>query len=132
MNIGEAAEQSGMSAKMIRYYESVALLKSAKRSPSGYRIYSANDVHTLRFIRQARVLGFSVEKIRELLALWQNQRRKSETVRKLALEHVAEIESNIADLQEMKATLMTLVKSCHGDSRAECPILEGLSGSIRN
>jgi MerR family copper efflux transcriptional regulator len=126
LNIGEAAAASGVSAKMIRHYESIGLIPKAKRTMSGYRNYSANDVHTLRFIRQARNLGFPIAQIENLLGLWQDRRRPSRKVKELALAHVKELEERIRELEDMKRTLETLARHCHGDDRPECPILENL------
>jgi len=127
MNIGEAASASGVSAKMIRHYESVGLFPQAARSDSGYRQYAGRDVNTLRFIRQSRDLGFSIEQIRELLGLWQNRRRPSRQVRALAQAHLQELDEKLHELQAMKATLEHLVHSCHGDERPDCPIIESLA-----
>ncbi len=127
MNIGEAARRSGVSARMIRHYESIGLIPKAPRAYSGYRAYSGNDVHTLRFIRQARSLGFSVSQIEQLLGLWRDQSRPSRRVKALALAHVAELEQRIRELGAMKRTLEQLAAHCHGDERPECPILDGLA-----
>lgn len=127
-NIGQAAHASGLSAKMIRHYEDIGLIGKALRSESGYRRYSGPELHTLRFIKQARTLGFSIKQIEALLGLWQNQSRSSSQVKALALEHIAELERKIAELQSMKATLAHLVQGCHGDARPECPILDELAG----
>lgn len=127
MNIGEAAKASGVSAKMIRHYETIGLFPQPERTDSGYRQYSAAEVHTLRFIRHARDLGFSLEDIKELLALWQNRRRPSRQVKALAEAHIQELEQKLQELQAMKATLEHLVHCCHGDDRPDCPILETLS-----
>lgn len=129
MNIGEAAKASGVSAKMIRHYESVGLFPEAARTESGYRQYGAKEVSTLRFIRQSRDLGFSIEQIRELLDLWQNRRRPSRQVKALAQAHIQELEQKLQDLQAVKATLEQLVSCCHGDDRPECPILDNLAGA---
>ena len=127
-NIGQAAQASGVSAKMIRHYEEIGLVAKALRSESGYRRYTTPEVHTLRFIKQARTLGFSIKQIGALLGLWQNQSRSSSQVKALALEHIAELERKIGEMQAMKATLERLARGCHGDARPECPILEELAG----
>ncbi len=131
MNIGEAAKRSGVSAKMIRYYEQTDLISKAARSEAGYRHYSEADVNTLRFIRRARDLGFTVEQIAELLALWRDRSRASADVKRLALEHVAALDAKAAELQAMSLTLRELAKRCHGDDRPECPIVEDLAESAR-
>jgi Cu(I)-responsive transcriptional regulator len=127
MNIGEAAKRSGVSARMIRHYEGIGLIPAAKRAGSGYRTYSGHDVHTLRFVRHARALGFSVAQIEQLLGLWRNQRRPSSKVKALALAHIAELEARIHDLHAMKHTLEHLAEHCRGDDRPDCPILDGLA-----
>ena len=127
MNIGEASKHSGVSAKMIRHYEGIGLIQRAARTYSGYRTYTASDVHTLRFIRQARNLGFSIKQIDQLLGLWRNQRRPSSKVKALAQEHIAELDARIIELEAMKRTLQALALHCHGDDRPECPILDGLA-----
>jgi MerR family transcriptional regulator, copper efflux regulator len=132
MNIGEAAKHSGVSAKMIRHYEEIGLIPKAARTYSGYRTYADNDVHTLRFIRQARSLGFSIKQIEQLLGLWRNQRRPSSKVKALAQDHMAELDARIAELQAMKRTLQALSAHCHGDDRPECPILDGLAAPGKN
>ena len=126
-NIGEAARESGVSAKMIRHYESLGLLPLARRTIAGYRIYEQNDVHVLRFIRRARDLGFSIKDVEQLLALWQNRRRASADVRRVAQAHIRELNQKIAELQGMKRTLEHLVQHCHGDHRPDCPILDDLA-----
>jgi len=131
MNIGQAASASGVSARMIRHYERVGLLSEAARSGAGYRQYSDRDVHTLRFIRQSRELGFSIEQIRELLALWQNRRRPSRQVKALAQAHLQELEQKLRELQAMKASLEHLMGCCSGDDRPDCPILDSLAGEPR-
>lgn len=128
-NIGEAARGSGVSAKMIRHYESLGLLRQARRTAAGYRIYDANDVHTLRFIRRARDLGFSMKEIAQLLGLWQNRRRSSGDVRRVAQQHINDLDEKIAELQSMRRTLERLIRHCHGDNRPECPILDDLAGA---
>lgn len=129
MNIGEAAKRSGVSAKMIRYYEETGLIPKAARSDAGYRHYRDVDVHTLRFIRRARDLGFTVEQIAELLALWRDRSRASADVKRLALAHVAALEAKAAELQAMSRTLRRLAEHCHGDGRPECPIVDDLAES---
>ncbi len=125
--IGEAAKASGVSAKMIRHYESIELLPKAQRTDSGYRLYDETEVHALRFIHRARTLGFPLETIRQLLALWRDRQRSSATVKKLALAHVADLEAKIAEMQSMVKTLKHLAQHCHGDTRPDCPILEDLA-----
>ena len=131
MNIGQAAEASGVSAKMIRHYEAIGLMAKARRTDSGYRIYDGNDVHTLRFIRRGRALGFSMKEIEQLLGLWRNRRRASGDVRRVAQQHVAELDQRIAELQAMRRALHELVQHCHGDRRPECPILDDLAGEAQ-
>ena len=127
MNIGEAASASGVSAKMIRHYEEMALLPLARRTESGYRQYEQKDLHTLRFIRHSRDLGFSLTAIAKLLSLWQNRRRPSRQVKALAEAHINELEQKAAELLAMKAALEHLVQCCLGDDRPACPILESLA-----
>jgi Cu(I)-responsive transcriptional regulator len=127
MNIGDAAKASGVNAKMIRHYESVGLFPQAVRTEAGYRQYTDKEVHTLRFIRQSRALGFSIEQIRDLLGLWHNRRRSSRQVKALAQAHIEELEAKLQELQSMKTTLEHLVHCCHGDDRPDCPILEELA-----
>lgn len=127
MNIGEAAKASGVSAKMIRHYEGVQLLPPAARTDSGYRQYNERDIATLRFIRQSRDLGFSIDQIRELLALWQDRRRPSRQVKALAQAHIQELDQKLAELQAMKGALQHLVGCCAGDERPDCPIIDGLA-----
>ncbi len=129
MNIGQAATASGVSAKMIRHYEAVGLLPAPKRTESGYRQYRDADVHTLRFIRQARDLGFSILEIGELLSLWHDRRRPSRLVKAMAEAHIRALEQKAQELLAMKSTLEHLVRGCHGDERPECPILDVLASS---
>ena len=126
MKIGQAARASGVSAKMIRYYEQSGLIPEAARRDSGYRDYDESDVHRLRLIRRARDLGFTVEQIGELLALWSDRQRHSADVKALALGHVERMKVKRAD-DEMITTLETLADDCHGDDRPECPIIDGLA-----
>lgn len=123
MNIGEAATRSGVSAKMIRYYESIGLITAPARTAAQYRVYAADDVHTLRFVRRSRDLGFSLEETRELLALWRDKSRASADVKNLAMAHVRELEEKAAELKAMADTLRHLATHCHGDHRPDCPIL---------
>jgi len=126
-NIGEAAKASGVSAKMIRHYESIGLTGEARRTEAGYRVYRDDDVRVLQFIHRGRALGFSLEQIRELLALWQDQHRASADVRALAYQHIHELERKIAEMEAMKRTLERLACSCAGDARSSCPILDDLA-----
>ena len=126
-NIGEAARQSGVSAKMVRHYESLGLLPTVHRTDAGYRQYGEKEVHTLRFIRRARLLGFSMAEIAELLKLWQNQQRASADVKRIAQAHVADLERRIAEMQAMRQTLQQLAHCCQGDNRPDCPILAELA-----
>ena len=126
MNIGQAARASGVSAKMIRYYESNGLLPPADRTAAGYRVYSDADVHRLRFVRRARDLGFQMAEISELLGLWNDRSRHSADVRKLARAHIGELRGRMEQLQQMVDTLQELVDACAGDDRPDCPILAGL------
>lgn len=130
MNIGEAARAAGVSPKMIRHYEALGLTPPAVRSDAGYRRYGSNDIHRLAFIARARDLGFSIAEIARLVDLWQDQERPSAHVKALALEHIAQLDEKIRQLQEMKATLEKLAASCHGDDRPECPILDSLAGGL--
>ena len=129
VNIGSAAEQCGVSAKMIRYYESLGLLGKVRRTDSGYRQYSQAEVHVLRFIKRARDLGFSMAEIAELVSLWNNRRRTSASVKRIAQKHADELAQRVAALQEMQRTLNHLIHGCHGDNRPDCPILDELAGS---
>lgn len=126
MNIGQAASASGVSTKMIRYYEQSGLIPRADRTAAGYRDYSDRDVHELRFIRRARDLGFSIAEIADLLGLWRDRSRRSADVKLLAENHIEALESKIREMQEMANTLRDLANSCHGDHRSDCPIIERL------
>lgn len=127
MNIGEAAEASGVSAKMIRYYEQIGLTPAVARSENGYRVYHSPDIQRLRFIRRARNLGFTVEQMRELLALWSDRSRASADVKTLALGHIETLKQKLGEIEGMIATLENLAANCHGDDRPDCPIIEGLA-----
>lgn len=129
MKIGEAARASGVSAKMIRYYESIDLIPTAGRTQAGYRRYGAREVQILRFVRRARDLGFPVATIAELLALWSDRARQSADVKRLALDHVGALERKIADMRAMALTLRQLADLCSGDERPDCPILNDLEGA---
>lgn len=126
MNIGEAARLSGVSAKMVRHYESLGLMPDVARTEAGYRQYGQREVHTLRFIRRARDLGFSMAEIGELLKLWQNRRRASADVRRIAQQHVEDLTRRMEAMDQMRRTLQTLVACCAGDGRPDCPILDEL------
>lgn len=128
MNIGQAAEASGVSAKMIRYYEQIGLVSPAQRTGNNYRVYSAQEVHNLRFIKRARTLGFSLEETEALLKLWQDRSRESAAVRQIAMQHIDDLERKIAEMKGMVATLSHLVHCCGGDHRPDCPILDDLAG----
>lgn len=129
LDIGRASKASGVSVKMIRHYEAIGLLRKIARTHANYRVYTASDAHTLRFIKRARTLGFPVEDIRELLSLWQNKGRSSASVKKIARAHMEGLRLRIAELQGMLGTLEHLVQHCHGDHRPDCPILEDLAGT---
>jgi Cu(I)-responsive transcriptional regulator len=126
MNIGQASASSGVSQRMIRHYEAIGLIPKAARRASGYRDYDERDVHTLRFIRRARDLGFPIEEIGKLLALWQDRSRASGDVKALALARAEELRRKERELKAMRRTLEELARSCHGDARPDCPILEEL------
>lgn len=130
MNIGQVAKASGVSAKMIRYYESIGLIQTADRTDAGYRQYSENDLHTLGFIRRARDLGFSLERIQTLLGLWQDRSRQSAEVKKLAGSYIAELDEQIEKMMLIRQQLAHLAQACHGDTRPDCPILDQLSDQI--
>ncbi|MDO9002577.1 MAG: Cu(I)-responsive transcriptional regulator [Aquabacterium sp.] len=127
LNIGQAAALSGVSAKMVRYYESLGLLPKVARTQAGYRQYGEREVHTLRFIKHSRQLGFGMAEVAELLKLWQNRKRSSADVKRIALAHVADLDRRMREMAEMKHTLERLAQCCHGDSRPDCPILEELA-----
>ncbi|MEK9967243.1 MAG: Cu(I)-responsive transcriptional regulator [Alphaproteobacteria bacterium] len=127
MNISEAAEQAGLPTKTIRYYEDIGLVAPARRRDNGYRDYAERDVHMLRFLSRARGLGFSVADCRALIALYADTGRKSADVKEIALNRVEEIDSKIAELRAMRATLVELAETCHGDDRPDCPIIEDLA-----
>jgi MerR family copper efflux transcriptional regulator len=128
MNIGQAAAATGVSAKRIRYYEQIGLVYSAARSESGYRVYDQQDIHALRFVHRARGLGFSLPEIETLLALWHDSKRSSADVKAVALAHVEELQTKIAELQSMADTLLELANRCDGGARPNCPILNELEG----
>ena len=127
--IGTAAQASGVSAKMVRHYEALGLLGAVARTEAGYRQYTAADIHTLRFIKRARDLGFSMAEIAELVGLWRDRQRASGDVKRVAAGHLADLENRIAALQDMRHTLQNLLHHCHGDARPDCPILDQLAGS---
>lgn len=129
MNIGEAARLSGVSAKMIRHYESLGLVPGVARTEAGYRQYDEATLHALRFIRRARDLGFDMKEIGALLQLWRNRRRSSAAVKRIALAHVADLEQRIAAMQSMQRTLQHLADGCAGDDRPDCPILDDLAAA---
>ncbi|WP_375284784.1 Cu(I)-responsive transcriptional regulator [Marinicauda pacifica] len=130
MKIGSAAHASGVSVKMIRYYESIGLITEVPRTEAGYRDYSDNDVDILRFIRRARDLGFSVEQMTGLLALWRDRSRLSADVKRIALEHVEELERKVRELRQMSMTLRHLAENCQGNERPECPIINDLANEF--
>jgi MerR family gold-responsive transcriptional activator of gol and ges genes len=127
MNIGAAAAASGVSAKMMRHYEAIGLLRPAQRRGNAYRDYGERDIHELRFVRRARRLGFSIEEIGALLALWRDRGRPSREVKRIAEAHIDELERRIAEMRAMAKTLGSLVSACHGDERPDCPILDDLA-----
>ncbi len=129
-SIGEASRASGVSAKMIRYYETLGLVRPVARSAANYRSYDAACIQTLRFIGRSRALGFSMTMISRLLALWQDRNHTSADVKALALQHMAELDARIAGLQAMKTAIANVAEQCHGDHRPDCPILDALSGPV--
>ena len=129
MNIGQAAKRTGLSAKMIRYYESIDLLPEAGRTDSGYRQYSAQDLHRLAFIKRSRDLGFSLVEVSQLLALWQDRQRASADVKALAAAHINELERKISELSGLRDTLRDLMDNCQGNDRPDCPILKDLESA---
>ena len=124
MNIGEAAAETGITAKSIRYYESIGLMPAAGRTQGGYRQYTDKDVQTLHFIRRARNLGFTVAEVEDLLSLYRDRERASADVKEIAEQHIADLDKKVAELEGMRATLIHLVEKCHGDERPDCPILD--------
>lgn len=132
LDIGRCARTTGLPAKTIRYYESIGLLPPPKRAENGYRLYGGTEVETLRFVRRARDLGFSLEEIAKLLALWRDKNRASADVKALALEHARALDDRIAQLKSVRRTILALAKRCHGDHRPDCPILADIaSGATR-
>ena len=129
MNVGEAAQRSGLPSKTIRYYEEIGLIRPP-RAANGYRDYDADDVHRLIFLRRARNLGFSIDEIRDLLKLWADRRRSARDVKTLTERHIAELDKKIAELGEMRATLAHLAHCCDGGDRPDCPIIESLAGEV--
>ena len=129
VNIGKAAALAGVTPKMVRHYESLGLLAKIHRTESGYRVYTDNEVHTLRFIKRSRALGFSMVEISELVKLWQDKRRPSSNVKKVAQRHAAELNQKIKEMESMQKTLGHLIRCCHGDDRPDCPILDDLERS---
>ena len=132
MNIGQAAEAAGVNAKMIRYYESIGLISAASRTDAGYRQYKEKDIRTLRFIKRSRDLGFSIERIKTLLSLWEDRGRKSGDVKQLAGQYIAELDRDIERLQAIRDQLRQLADCCHGDHRPDCPIIEDLAAGLRH
>lgn len=128
VTIGQAAQQSGISPKMLRHYEGLGLLGSVRRTEGNYRLYDEADVHTLRFIRRARDMGFTLDQIRDLVNLWHNRRRSSDTVKRIAQQHIDELSERIAALEAMRRTLQDLAQRCPGNDRPDCPILDDLGG----
>lgn len=129
MNVGDAAQRSGLPAKSIRYYEEIGLIRP-QRAGNGYRDYSGDDIHRLTFLRRARNLGFSIDDCRQLMALYQDRSRASHDVREIAAAHVTAIEEKVRELQSMRSTLQKLIHACHGDDRPDCPILDDIAGAV--
>jgi MerR family transcriptional regulator, copper efflux regulator len=127
LNIGELAKSSGINAKLIRHYESIGLIPKARRTESGYRVYSDTDVQFLRFVKRARGLGFSMDEIKKLIGLWKNKSRASKDVKALANSHIEGLEKKILEMQELVRNLQTLARNCHGDGRPDCPIIKNLA-----
>ena len=130
MNIGDAAEQSGLPRKTIRYYEDIGLI-SPHRAANGYRDYSQNDVHQLAFLQRSRSLGFSIDECKLLLSLYRDETRASSDVKTLAMRKISEIDIKIQELKSLRKTLSTLADTCHGDGKPDCPILDDLAGAGR-
>lgn len=130
VHIGAAAQASGVTAKMIRHYEDIGLLPKMTRTDTGYRLYSERDIHLLRFIRQARALGFSIRQTGDLMGLWLDQSRPSRKVKQLASERIQDLDHKIGEMQAMKAILQQLAQHCHGDNRPDCPILDALGAEL--
>jgi MerR family gold-responsive transcriptional activator of gol and ges genes len=127
MNIGEAAKTAGVNTKFIRHYETRGIIPKASRTETGYRVYSENDVHVLRFVKQARSLGFSLAEIKKLVNLWRNKNRKSEDVKSITMKHIEALDAKIRELESIKRALENLAHHCHGDNRPDCPILEDIA-----
>lgn len=127
MNIGQVSKLSKVNAKMIRRYESVGIIPKAGRNPSGYRQYSQNDIHILKFVKKGRELGFSMIDLKQLVSLWRNKSRPSLQVKSIATKHAAELEKKLDEIQAMLFKINTLIKNCHGDNRPDCPILDELN-----
>ena len=130
MNIGAVAKASGLSAKMIRHYESIGLIETSPRTDTGYRQYNSRDVHLFQFVRHARELGFSLSQVKDLLSLWQNQTRASADVKQLTAIHIAELDQRIQGLTRMRDTLIELAEACCGDSHPDCPILQQIETGL--
>jgi MerR family copper efflux transcriptional regulator len=128
MNIGRLSGLTGVTAKTIRYYESIGLIPEPPRKPSGYRDYGDSDVEVLRFVSKAKLLGFPLKDVTQLLSLWQDRNRTSAEVKALTESHIADIEQRIEELQSVRRTLLDLSQRCHGNTRPDCPILDDLAG----